>query len=281
MARLAVLVNITVDVLLTTGYFVSMETKELIVSADEPGIVQLTLNRPAQLNAWTLSLEAAFFGALDDAAAAPAVRVVVVTGAGRGFCAGASMDMLGAGAGTASREGRRQLGELAEFPKPVIAAINGPAAGLGLMLALWCDIRIAAADAKLTTAFARLGLVAEHGAAWLIPRITGRSHATDLLLSGRTITGTEAAAIGLVNWAVEGTQVLAEALSYARELVRTGAPESWRTIKQQLADADQLSAHAAYERATSLMIPALASADHHEGVAAWREKRLPRFESAH
>jgi enoyl-CoA hydratase/carnithine racemase len=258
-----------------------METKELIVSADEPGIVQLTLNRPAQLNAWTLSLEAAFFGALDGAAVDPRVRVVVVTGAGRGFCAGASVDMLGAKASPADRVGRRQLCQLAEFPKPIIAAINGPAAGLGLMLALWCDVRIAAADARLTTAFARLGLVAEHGAAWLIARIAGRSHAADLLLSGRTITGAEAAAMGLVNRAVEGPHTLAETLSYARDLVRTGAPGSWRTIKQQLAEADQLSGRDAYERATSLMIPALASADHREGVAAWREKRAPRFEPAH
>ena len=258
-----------------------METEELIVNFDEPGIIQLILNRPAQLNAWTLSLETKFFAALDDAAVNPEVRVVLVTGAGRGFCAGASMDMLGGGTRPTAREGRRQLCQLAEFPKPIIAAINGPAAGLGLMLALWCDIRIAAVDAKLTTSFARLGLVAEHGAAWLIPRLVGRSHATDLLMSGRTITGAEAEAIGLVNRAVAVSQTLTEALNYARELVGTGAPASWRTIKQQLADADQLSLRDAYEQATNLMIPALASADHREGVAAWREKRAPRFESAH
>jgi enoyl-CoA hydratase/carnithine racemase len=268
-------------VLLSSDYFVPMETKELIVGVDEPGIVKLTLNRPAQLNAWTLSLEAAFFDALDRAAADPAARVVVVTGAGRGFCAGASMDMLGEGVRPADREGRRQLSQLAQFPKPVIAAVNGPAAGLGFMLAMWCDIRIAAADAKLTTAFARLGLVAEHGAAWLIPRIVGRSRAADLLLSGRTVTGAEAAAMGLVNRAVEGGQTLTEALTYARELVRTGAPASWRTIKQQLAEADRLSVQDAYDQATRLMVPALASADHREGVAAWREKRAPRFEPAH
>jgi enoyl-CoA hydratase/carnithine racemase len=190
------------------------------------------------------------------------------------------LDMLGEGARPADREGRRKFCQLAQFPKPVIAAINGPAAGLGFMLAMWCDIRIAAADAKLTTAFARLGLVAEHGAAWLIPRIVGRSRAADLLLSGRAITGAEAEAIGLVNCAVEGTQTLTEALRYARELVRTGAPASWRTIKQQLADADQLSLPDAYEQATRLMISALASADHREGVAAWREKRAPRFQAA-
>jgi enoyl-CoA hydratase/carnithine racemase len=257
-----------------------METDELIVKADEPGVVQLILNRPAQLNAWTLALEAAFFAALDAAAVNPETRVVVISGAGRGFCSGASMDMLGAGVRSADREGRRQFCQLAEFPKPVIAAINGPAAGLGLMLALWCDIRIAAADAKLSTAFARLGLIAEHGAAWLVPRLVGRSHAADLLLSGRTVTGTEAATIGLVNRAVPGDQTLTEALSYARELVSTGAPASWRTIKRQLAEADQQSMLGAYEQATSLMIPALASADHREGVTAWREKRAPHFAPA-
>jgi enoyl-CoA hydratase/carnithine racemase len=264
-----------------SGYLVPMETKELIVTADEPGIVRLTLNRPAQLNAWTLSLEAAFFDALDRAAVDPGARVVVVTGAGRGFCAGASMDMLGDGARPADRAGRRQFSQLAQFPKPIIAAINGPAAGLGLMLAMWCDIRIAAADAKLTTAFARLGLVAEHGAAWLLPRVVGQARAADLLLSGRTVTGAEAEAMGLVNRAVEGAQTVGEALNYARELVRTGAPGSWRTIKRQLADADQLPLQDAYEQATRLMIPALASADHREGVAAWREKRAPRFDPAH
>jgi enoyl-CoA hydratase/carnithine racemase len=270
----------TVDELRDSGYLVPMETKELIVDVAEPGIAALILNRPAQLNAWTLSLEAAFFPALDSAAVSPEVRVVVVSGAGRAFCAGASMDMLGAGSRPADRAGRRQLCQLAEFPKPIIAAINGPAAGLGLMLALWCDIRIAAVDAKLTTAFARLGLVAEHGAAWLMPRIVGRAHATDLLLSARTITGAEAEAIGLVHRAVERAQTLTEALNYARELVTTGAPASWRTIKQQLVDTDQLSRREAHEQATSLMIPALASADHREGVAAWREKRAPRFEPA-
>jgi enoyl-CoA hydratase/carnithine racemase len=261
-------------------YLCPMEPKELIVDGDEPGIVQLILNRPAELNAWTVSLEAAFFAALDDAAVNPDVRVIVITGAGRGFCAGASMDMLGGASRPVNRQGRRPLRELADFPKPIIAAINGPAAGLGFMLALWCDIRIASVDAKLTTAFARLGLVAEHGAAWLLPRIVGRARATDLLLSGRTITGAQAEAIGLVHHAVDAGQTLTEALKFARELVTSGAPASWRTIKQQLAAADQLSLHDAYEQSISLMIPALASADHREGVAAWREKRAPHFAPA-
>ncbi|MGW6144850.1 enoyl-CoA hydratase-related protein [Streptomyces sp. NPDC055140] len=254
-----------------------METTELIIDTAEPGITQLILNRPAQLNAWTLSLEAQFFAALDAAAIDPQVRVVLVTGAGRGFCAGASMDMLGGGPRPTGREGRRDLLELAAFPKPVIAAVNGPAAGIGLVLALCCDIRIAAEDAKLTTAFARLGLIAEHGAAWLLPRIVGRAHAADLLLSARTITGSAAAEIGLVNAAVDRTQTREVALTYARDLVAAGAPSSWRTIKQQLADAADLSLRDAYAQAADLMEAALASADHREGVAAWREKRAPRF----
>jgi enoyl-CoA hydratase/carnithine racemase len=259
------------------GYLVTVEPPELIVDSTEPGIAALILNRPAQLNAWTLSLEAAFFAALDAATENPEVRVVVITGAGRGFCAGASMDMLGGAARPGDGAGRRRLCELAECPKPVIAAINGAAAGLGFVLALWCDIRISAADAKLTTAFARLGLVAEHGVAWLLPRIVGRAHASDLLLSGRIITGAEAEGIGLVHRSVEGEQALAEAMNYARELVNSGAPVSWGTIKRQLADAERLSLHDAYEQAAGLAAPALASADHREGVAAWREKRAPRF----
>jgi len=254
-----------------------VEPSELIIDRAEPGVLQLVLSRPAQLNAWTIPLERAFFAALDAAAASPDVRVVVITGAGRGFCAGASMDMLGAAVRPADREGRRRLSELAEFPKPVIAAVNGPAAGLGLVLALWCDIRIAAADARLTTAFARLGLVAEHGAAWLLPRIVGRAHAADLLLSGRTITGAQAEAIGLVHRAVPGPDTLTAALDYARDLVASGAPSSWATIKRQLLDAGRQPLHEAYEQATTLMTAALASADHREGVAAWREKRATRF----
>ena len=140
---------------------------------------------------------------------------------------------------------------------------------------------IDAADATFTTAFARLGLVAEHGTAWLLPRVVGRAHAADLLLSGRTITGAEAEAIGLVNRAVAGTETLSEAMAYARELVNRGAPASWGTIKRQLVAADRMSLDDAYEQASALMVAALACADHREGVAAWREKRAPRFAPPH
>jgi enoyl-CoA hydratase/carnithine racemase len=230
------------------------------------------------LNAWTLALEATFFAALDAAATDPAVRTIVVTGAGRGFCAGASMDMLGGAARPIDPSARRRLSELTEFPKPIIAALNGSAAGLGLALALYCDIRICAVDAKLTTAFARLGLVAEHGLARLLPETIGRAHAADLLLSGRTISGVEAAAMGLVNRAVDRDQVVSEAVAYARLLVDTAAPASWATIKRQLVEAEAGSLLASYARAAELMEPALRSDDHREGVQAWREGRAPQFQ---
>jgi enoyl-CoA hydratase/carnithine racemase len=159
----------------------------------------------------------------------------------------------------------------------VIAAVNGPAAGIGFALAVSCDIRFAAADAKLTTSFARLGLVAEHGLAWLLPRLVGDAHARDLLLSGRVVTGAEAASMGLVNRAVTGPGALAEALAYARQLAETGCPASWAAIKRQLLAADELTVQAAYEQAADLMEPALLSADHREGVLAFRERRPPRF----
>ena len=182
-------VNIDVEYYHVTGYRSIVDMPELIIDTSEAGIATFALNRPAELNAWTYPLEASFFAALDSAASDPEVRVVVVTGAGRGFCAGASMRLLGDGdrSERSDRAQRRRLCELAEFPKPVIAAVNGPA-GLGFALAMSCDIRFAAADSKLTTSFARLGLVAEHGVAWLLPRLVGGARARDLLLSGRTGT---------------------------------------------------------------------------------------------
>ena len=252
-----------------------MDTEELIFDRSEKGIAQLILHRPHQLNAWTLTLEKEFFAALDAVRVDPDIRVVVITGSGRGFCAGASRDMLG---GAPRPKGpRRQLRELAEYPKPIIAAINGPAIGIGFALALACDIRISSRDATLASAFARLGLVAEHGSAWLLPRLIGRANATDLLLTGRTVTGAEAESLGLVNRAVEPGTALEEALSYARTLVETCAPQSWATIKRQLLEAEALTLEEANDQSIALMEPALASADHREAAEAWKDKRSPHF----
>src|SRR4051812_19598663 len=176
---------------------------EVVLCEIDAGVAQVTLNRPDRLNAWTADLEDAYFGALEDCAARADVRAIVVTGAGRGFCAGADMDELQAiGAnGREARERRLQSFPLT-VPKPIVAAINGACAGIGLVQALMCDVRFAADDAKITTAFARRGLVAEHGISWILPRLVGPAHALDLLFSGRVILGAEAARIGLVNRAV-------------------------------------------------------------------------------
>lgn len=252
---------------------------ELIYEKRENGIATLTLNRPAELNAWTYTLEGLFFEAFDAAIDDPAVRVIVVTGAGRGFCAGASLKMLGDGDRSLkpNRSLRRRLIELIECPKPIIAAINGPAAGIGLALALACDIRIAALRAKIATSFSRLGLPAEHGMAWMLPRIIGGARARDLLLSGRTIVGEEAAAIGLVNRAVPADDVLSESIAYGRLLIESTSPASWASIKRQLLDAEHLTVSGAYEQAADLMGPALQSDDHREAVAAYDERRVPNF----
>jgi enoyl-CoA hydratase/carnithine racemase len=252
---------------------------ELIYEKPTNSIATLVLNRPEELNAWTYTLEGLFFEALDAAVADPTVRVLVVTGAGRGFCAGASMRLLGDGDRSLmpDRSRRRRLIELLEYPKPIIAAINGPAVGIGLALALACDVRIAAVDAKLAMSFGRLGLPAEHGVAWMLPRIIGAARARDLLLSGRTINGEEAATLGLVNRAVPTADVLAEATGYAELLVQSASPASWASIKRQLLDAENLTVGAAYEQATDLMEAALVSAEHLEAVTAYGERRPPNF----
>ena len=250
----------------------------LLVEHDADGILQLTLNRPAELNAWTYDLEARFFSALDSAAADGSVRAVVITGAGRGFCAGASMSLLGdVPDSRPDRSERRRLCELAEYPKPLIAAVNGAAAGIGFALAISCDLRFCAETSVLTTSFAKLGLVAEHGVAWILPQLVGRAHALDLLLSGRTVRGAEAEAMGLVNRSVPDGEALHAARDYASKLIATTAPSSWATIKRQLLDANQLTLPAAYEQAADLMDSALVSADHREGVQAFRHKRRPQF----
>jgi enoyl-CoA hydratase/carnithine racemase len=250
----------------------------LLVEHDADGTLQLTLNRPAELNAWTYDLEASFFAALDSAAADGSVRAVVITGAGRGFCAGASMSLLGEVPDSRpDRSVRRRLCELAEYPKPLIAAINGAAAGIGFALAISCDLRFCAETSVLTTSFAKLGLVAEHGVAWILPQLVGRAHALDLLLSGRTVRGAEAEAMGLVNRCVPDGEAVRAARDYASKLIATAAPSSWATIKRQLIDANMLTLPAAYEQAADLMDSALVSADHREGVQAFRHKRRPQF----
>jgi enoyl-CoA hydratase/carnithine racemase len=245
------------------------------------GVALLTLNRPERLNAWTATMERAYFAMLEQCGVSEDVRVIVVTGAGRGFCAGADMQELQA-IGNGGLE-TTQLGERRPqtFPlsisKPIIAAINGPCAGIGLVQALMCDIRFAADGAKLTTAFARRGLVAEHGISWLLPRLVGTARALDLLLSARVLLAEEAAQMGLVNRVFAPEVMLDETIAYARDLAVNCSPASMATMKRQVYAALAQPLPEALAEADGLMLESFTAPDFVEGVTSFLERRDPRF----
>jgi enoyl-CoA hydratase/carnithine racemase len=251
------------------------------INAD--GVAVLTLNRPERLNAWTREMENLYFDLLEDCGREAAVRAIVVTGAGRGFCAGADMDDLrdlgdggGASAEQSAAERRPQRLPLT-IPKPIIAAINGPCAGIGLVQALMCDVRFAAEGAKLTTAFARRGLVAEHGISWMLPRLVGPGRALDLLLSARVVLGREAADLGLVNRALAPDELVPAALAYAHELATLCSPASMAAMKRQVYAALEAGLAEATDEADRLMLASFAGPDFGEGVASFVERREPQF----
>jgi enoyl-CoA hydratase/carnithine racemase len=253
-----------------------------VVLADvDGGVATVTLNRPERLNAWTGRMESAYRAAIAEAEADPAVRVVVVTGAGRGFCAGADAAALGPMTSTGvydsgvREEVERGFGWQLRLSKPVIAAINGPVAGIGLVLALFCDLRFAAPGAKLTTSFGRLGLPAEHGSSWLLPRLVGRSRAADLLFSSRVVLAEEALAIGLVDRVCS----VGDTLEYARTIASEISPSSLATFKQQLWDdtVGERSLDASIASSYELLHRMVGEADFREGVRAMQEQRPPRF----
>src|SRR5215467_9179306 len=210
-------------------------------------VATVTLNRPERLNAYTPTMGEELRAALAAAEADDNVRAIVLTGAGRGFCAGADMARLSAAvAGTANLKVTATApveGLAANFAqrnsyilgikKPIIAAINGAVAGIGLVLTLYCDLRYMAAGSKLTTAFARRGLIAEHGISWMLPRLIGPMHALDLLLSARIVVAEEAERMGLVH--VLPGEGFAEAVEErALELANLSSPRSVRIIKRQV-----------------------------------------------
>src|SRR5579863_10242700 len=222
-----------------------MELDELKVTryGVEAAVATITLVRPERLNAWTGRMHTEYRALLDRAAADPAVRVVVVTGSGRGFCAGADSRALeghvergGYDAGLGDDVAMPGYGVRPEFdadfayhfgvPKPIIAAINGPAAGVGFVLACYCDLRFAAQGVKLTTSHGRLGLPAEYGLSWLLPRLIGVTRSADLLLSSRVVLAEEAEALGLVNRVLAPEELMAHTYAYAAMLANEVAPSS-------------------------------------------------------
>ncbi len=242
-------------------------------------VLLVTLNRPERLNAWVPALDRQYADALATADADPSVRAVVVTGAGAGFCAGADLEVL---AGLDLESGPDlPARRLDAFPPamrtPVIAAVNGACAGIGLVMALQCDVRFVSASARLATSFSRRGLIAEHGSSWLLPRLVGRGRALDLLLTGRTFDGEEAGRMGLAEFVLPRDEVLKAALAYATDLTENTSPTAMAVIKAQLRSHADLDLLDALRESDDLMLRAFARPDVREGLAAWREKRLPRF----
>ena len=252
---------------------------DVVLIEVEAGVATLTLNRPDRLNAWIPDMQRQYFDLLEECGRDPEVKVIVVTGAGRGFCAGADMERLqGITDGEREEPDERPQTLPLTIPKPIIAAINGPAAGLGLVMALMCDLRFAAAGAKMTTAFARRGLVAEHGISWILPRLIGPARALDLLLSGRVVLAEEAAALGLVNAVHPPEELLERTLEYARELAAWSSPAAMADMKRQVYEHLEKGSAEALEESNALMLASFARPDFREGVASFVEGRPPRFD---
>jgi len=259
-------------------------------------IATVSLHRPHRHNAWTGRMHREYRWILAELDREPGVRAVVVTGTPPAFCVGGDSEALAGHAERGSYD--TGLGENTATPGfgirpefdhdfsfhyglrfPVIAAINGACAGIGLALALFCDLRFATASARITTAAPKLGLPAEYGMSWVLPRLVGVTRAADLLLSGRVFTPAESETWGLWNGVAEdGVATLATAVDYATWLVRNAGPTAVRVTKQQLyEDLLRNDVGASIVESKRLMDEAMATAEYREGVAALREKRPPRF----
>ena len=271
-----------------------------IIYEVKEGVGLITLNRPDRLNAWNHEIETELREVMSEASIDGNVKAVVITGAGRGFCAGADMSDLSDSTGEDSdsmRESQRarlqyaptegQLELPSDYsmrytyftgtPKPVIAAINGPCAGLGLVMSLFCDVRFASDKAVFTTAFARRGLIAEHGIDWILPRVVGLPNALDLLLSARKFDATEAKDMGLVSKICPHEDLMSTVMAYATDLATMVSPRSMRVMKEQMYRTQDMSLSEAVNRGFDEMYDSLDSDDFREGVAHFVEKRAAAF----
>jgi enoyl-CoA hydratase/carnithine racemase len=287
-----------------------MSYEQILYSVDDT-IATVTLHRPEKLNAWTPVMAEEVHDAMYRAGSDDSVRVIILTGVGRGFCAGADMGELSgaAGQGTSALDGtespedavtilmgtkteeqrdpintlgtrsdfRKRYSYLPAIPKPIIAAINGPAAGLGLIITLYCDLRFASDTARFSTAFSKRGLIAEHGISWLLPRLVGLPNALDLLFSARLIDAPEALRLGLVNRLFPEGTLMEGAMTYARDLAHTVSPRSLKVMKRQIWEAQFQTLAEACTIADAELVSSLSSEDFKEGVAHFLEKRPPVF----
>ena len=269
--------------------------EELIYEVEDP-IATITLNRPERLNALTGRLLDEIRHAVAAAEADERVVGIILTGAGRGFSAGADMQGLkstaegtggiGGGERLESNPGDPSLGPdfavtysyLLAVRKPLIAAINGPCAGLGWVIAMLCDLRFASEKAVFTTAFANRGLIAEHGSSWILPRLIGPANALDILWTGRKFDAAEADKMGVVNRVFPHDELLSETRSYIKGLAAHSAPASLMIMKQQVYKHLMASLGEAMTDSNELMAESLTRGDFKEGVDSFLEKRPPRFE---
>ena len=254
-------------------------TEDLVHYDVADGVATVTLHNPARKNAWSLAMEHQYFTRLDDAAADRAVRAIVVTGAGSAFCPGMDVAALEqtAAAGELVRAGRRPMHHALTIPKPMIAAINGACAGIGLIQTLYCDLRFAARGARMSTSFTRRGLGAEYGTSWMLPRLVGVERALDLLLSGRTFDADEAHRMGLVGRLCEPDEVLRDAQAYAAELARYASPRAMAAVRHQVyADLGD-DFETSWVRTLAIMQRMNSLPDFVEGVASFVERRDPNF----
>lgn len=273
-----------------------MSYEDILYTVDG-SVATVTLNRPDKLNAWSRTMEREVRDAMTKASADDAVRVIVLTGAGRGFCAGADMKILSDinadpsdqrvlptktkgpvdGGLDLPADFHMRYSYFPTVPKPIIGAINGPAAGLGMIMALYCDMRFAAESAVFTTAFSRRGLIAEHGISWMLPALVGHANALDLLLSARKVTAQEARDIGLVNQVYPDEGFMDAVNAYAKEMATMVSPRSIRVMKQQVYRAVLQSLEQATLIANAEMPASFESEDFKEGVAHFLERRPPNF----
>jgi enoyl-CoA hydratase/carnithine racemase len=274
-----------------------MQNQETLYQADAR-VATITLNRPDKLNAWTAIMEREVRAAMEEAERDENVRVIILTGAGRGFCAGADMSLLSSvategldsvrraqaveqasgGVGQGARaDFQRKYSYFPAMSKPVIAAVNGPCVGLGLVIALYCDLRFASDAARFSTAFARRGLIAEYGMAWMLPRLVGHPNAADLMFSARMIDAAEAFRMGLVNQVIPQDAFREKVRGYAADLASNVSPRSLRVMKRQIYEAMFQTLAEAFETSEREMLASLQCADFKEGVAHFVEKRTPVF----
>lgn len=265
----------------------SAAAQPVLYEVRDSGVAILTFNRPERMNGWGGGLAAGFYAGMDAAEADDKVRAIVVTGSGRAFCAGADMgDLSSIGSASVGSAGEADISALVgerhplfvtTLSKPVIAAVNGACAGIGLTQALMCDIRFAAAGAKFSTSFARRGLIAEYGISWILPKVVGWGAALDLLMSGRVFYAEEAHELGMVKDVVPPDELLDHAITYAEDIAANCAPSSLAVIKRQVYGDAMREAADASGRAETLMHESMQRPDFIEGITAFFEKRPPNF----